>query len=287
MTVNGCPSTPPRLIYDIGFHNGDDSAYYLYLGARVVAVEANPILALQGRRRFASEIAAGSLTILNAAVWHVGDAKLSFYINHTDSRHSSIDPERGMKGGRYQEVQIGTASIADLFDQHGVPWYMKIDIEGADEMVIRSLPRNGGVPQYLSFELNHGFPAVDLLSPLGYTCFKLINPDSLTQSLPIFEHEFAMRLLRKPSVLAPPLRSLIANLPTSIRPKKTLWDRPRDRLGYRFSNCTTGPFGEDADGRWKGGAEMRSWLEYVYGEYTRAGCKDSFWYDLHAKNTLM
>ena len=34
----------PRLIYDVGMHNGDDTAYYLRRGFRVVAIEPNPAL---------------------------------------------------------------------------------------------------------------------------------------------------------------------------------------------------------------------------------------------------
>ena len=33
-----------RLIFDIGMHHGQDTAYYLSLGNRVVAVDADPTL---------------------------------------------------------------------------------------------------------------------------------------------------------------------------------------------------------------------------------------------------
>ena len=33
------------VIFDVGMNNGDDTAYYLHLGCRVVAVEADPVLA--------------------------------------------------------------------------------------------------------------------------------------------------------------------------------------------------------------------------------------------------
>ena len=45
-------------------NNGDDTAYYLSRGHRVVAIEANPILAKEGAKRFAAEITAGRLKIL-------------------------------------------------------------------------------------------------------------------------------------------------------------------------------------------------------------------------------
>ena len=34
----------PDLIYDVGAHKGENSDFYLRLGFRVVAVEANPML---------------------------------------------------------------------------------------------------------------------------------------------------------------------------------------------------------------------------------------------------
>jgi hypothetical protein len=55
----------PDLIYDIGMHNGNDTAYYLFRGFRVVGVEANPLLVEQVRERFAAEIASNRLTVLN------------------------------------------------------------------------------------------------------------------------------------------------------------------------------------------------------------------------------
>ena len=280
----GDPSSSPRLIYDVGFNNGDDSCYYLSRGFNVVAVEANAALVEEGKVRFASETASGRLTLVHAALWERSGETVNFFLNDSEHGQSSLDAERGKRGGSYREITVGTVTIGDLFAQYGVPWYLKIDIEGADEMVIRTLPRTGGAPKYLSFEVDHGCPAVELLSPLGYNAFKLINPETLTQSLPIFEHEFAMRLLRKPSTLSPRFRSFIAGLPESVRPKKTLWEPTRNQLDYNFSSYTTGPFAEETPGPWKTRDEMQRWLEHVYSEYSRAGAVDGFWYDLHARN---
>ena len=54
----------PKLVYDVGVHNGNDTAYYLHKGFRVVGVEANPVAAEQIRKRFPSEIACGALRLL-------------------------------------------------------------------------------------------------------------------------------------------------------------------------------------------------------------------------------
>ena len=42
----------PRLVYDVGVHRGDDTAYYLHKGYRVVGVEADPAMADHLRDRF-------------------------------------------------------------------------------------------------------------------------------------------------------------------------------------------------------------------------------------------
>jgi hypothetical protein len=46
----------PQLIYDVGMNNGDDTAYYLQRGFRVLAIEANSDLVANAATRFAREI---------------------------------------------------------------------------------------------------------------------------------------------------------------------------------------------------------------------------------------
>ena len=63
-----------HLVFDLGFHRGEDTDHYLAMGHRVVAVEANPSLAKQGRERFAAAISSGELTLIHAAVLGEGRA---------------------------------------------------------------------------------------------------------------------------------------------------------------------------------------------------------------------
>ena len=51
----------PSVIYDFGMNNGDDVAYYLLKGHRVVGVEANSDLCAEVEERFAREIETGRL----------------------------------------------------------------------------------------------------------------------------------------------------------------------------------------------------------------------------------
>ena len=49
-------------MYDVGMHNGNDAAFYLHQGYRVVAIEADPVFVEQAKWRFAQEIREGRLT---------------------------------------------------------------------------------------------------------------------------------------------------------------------------------------------------------------------------------
>ena len=54
-----------KLIFDIGMHVGQDTAFYLAKGFRVIAVEANPLLVRDAEKHFKNQIETGQLTILN------------------------------------------------------------------------------------------------------------------------------------------------------------------------------------------------------------------------------
>jgi hypothetical protein len=49
-------------------NNGDDTAYYLSLGFRVIAIEANPELVANAKFRFLREIMAGRLTLASVGI---------------------------------------------------------------------------------------------------------------------------------------------------------------------------------------------------------------------------
>lgn len=44
------------LVYDVGLFDGGDTAYYLFRGYNVVAVDANPVMVEKARTQFAKEI---------------------------------------------------------------------------------------------------------------------------------------------------------------------------------------------------------------------------------------
>jgi FkbM family methyltransferase len=162
------------LIFDIGMNDGSDTAFYMHKGFRVIAVEANPALVRTAERRFVSEISAGKLTIISCAIAdHEGEA--TFYVNLDNDDHSSLDPEWGTRNGtRFETTKVRTIPLIKIIEQYGVPYYLKIDIEGADLIALRQLQQAPEKPQFISVE-EHLLEYFPLLWSLGYCGFKIVN----------------------------------------------------------------------------------------------------------------
>jgi FkbM family methyltransferase len=159
-----------RLVFDIGFHNGDDTEHYLARGFNVVAVEANPELAEAGRRRFADAIGAGKLRLLNVGIaQEVGQSE--FYLNRSRDVWSSFVPDIGRAGGKFSVVSIPTTTLSTLQREFGTPYYLKIDIDGHEWICLRDL---SDTPQYVSVEAAH-LEYLAFLWSKGYRQFKVVN----------------------------------------------------------------------------------------------------------------
>src|SRR4051794_13552031 len=106
------------LIFDIGFHLGEDTEFYLKKGFRVVAVEANPELAEKGEEMFADAVRSGRLTIVNGAISET-TGPVVFHRNLEKSLWSTIDPDRAAKnkmlGAESQAIEVQSVAMADLF----------------------------------------------------------------------------------------------------------------------------------------------------------------------------
>jgi FkbM family methyltransferase len=107
-------------------NNGDDTAYYLRRGFRVVAIEPNPALMATACERFRREIEAGELTILNVGV-AAADGELPFWVCLTDSRLSSFDRRFASLDDRQpvKEIRVPCRTFRSILDEFGVPFYLK------------------------------------------------------------------------------------------------------------------------------------------------------------------
>lgn len=146
----------PPLVYDIGMHTGKDTEFYLRKGFRVVAVEAHPELASQAKVKFASAIAEGQLVIIDKAVVDSScqASRVTFYVNDSKSDWGTLLPDwcRSMDSN-FRAIEVPAVRFDEILEQYGIPYYMKIDIEGSEAACLKSLLKFPQKPTYLSVEL--------------------------------------------------------------------------------------------------------------------------------------
>jgi FkbM family methyltransferase len=176
-----------NLIYDVGAHLGEDSQHYLAKGFKVVAVEANPDLASHLRKRFASEIADGRLKLVECIISEETGHQ-TFYVDKTRSVWGTAYPQWAARnarlGSKSHEIRLPSRPFGEIMKRFGVPYYLKIDVEGADMLCVEALRFIDKRPKYVSIEsekaswvrLLHEF---DELERLGYRNFKVINQENV------------------------------------------------------------------------------------------------------------
>ena len=184
------------LVFDVGMHLGEDSEHYLERGYRVVAVEANPALVERAEDHFADAIAAGQLTVIGAAVADQAGT-VEFSVSDQITIWSSHDEDFIARnegwGTDYRTFEAPAVRFEDLLEEHGVPHYLKVDIEGADMLCLRALHEVSERPDYVSVESavsgprTGTDPVVDELAELwalGYRSFKFVDQTRHDLSFP-------------------------------------------------------------------------------------------------------
>lgn len=183
-----------NLIFDIGMHKGEDSDFYLKKGFSVVSFEADPDLANYCRKKFANELESGQLTIVEGAITDpemvtVTDGKVRFYKNNKVSVWGTVVDEwseRNSKLGAEDElIEVSAIDFIDCLNKYGIPYYMKIDIEGMDTVCLKALLNFTEKPDYISIEsekvsLEKLNEELELLTKLGYDHFQAINQSRLS-----------------------------------------------------------------------------------------------------------
>jgi FkbM family methyltransferase len=272
------------LVFDIGLHNGEDAAYYLHLGYHVVGIEANPLMTDQCTLRFENEIRQGRMKVINAGVWKE-PGEFTFYRNLRHDSWSSFEPEKGKKGGDWEELNIPCVTTENLIAEHGTPFFMKVDIEGADLQALHSITP-ATAPVYVSLELNYADPILERLIDLGYSAFKFVNGETYRPTPPIFDHQIGWRLVRKAGRHAPFVRNAIRSLPQRLRAKSE-YDPPGKYMpdGYPFTSHSSGPFGEQAAGSWLTRDAALRWFGGLKNDYRRTATEHLLWWDVHARHS--
>ena len=271
------------LIYDVGLFDGQDTAYYLFRGYTVVAIDANPLMVKRAKLRFANEIAAKRLILLNVGIAETAGTATFWMCEHLD--WSSFNKTIASRNGAVHEsISVSVVPFSQILAEYGVPHYLKIDIEGNDSLCVNALG-GGSLPKYLSVESEcvgdsavlseeEAVGMLSLLRDLGYTRFKLVNQCGWIPVRTGLKH-FCLGLVngatqRRPEWLA------------GIAEKFT--DRARiANLRFQFTHGSSGPWGEDIPGDWMNFEKARStYLRERRSFFSIERPLYSFWYDWHA-----
>lgn len=253
--IDNNSSLEKNLIFDVGMHRGEDTEYYLKRGFRVVGFEANPELVRENTNTFSSEIATGDLIIVEGAIVDDPSKKtVKFYVNENSSVWGTVNPsfaERNEQlGTRNTIVEVAAIDFSDCLREYGIPYFMKIDIEGADLFCLKALENFTNKPSYISIESNKVdfdklLNEIELIANLGYSDFKAVQQ---------------------------------ADVPRMKIPSGSSEGKITEHI---FSKESSGMFGSDLPGNWMSKEETVRAYEEIFTQYRRFG-DDTFW----QKNTL-
>lgn len=231
----------PDLIFDVGAHRGEDSAFYLKAGYRVVAVEANPQVAAALRERFADEIEQGRYTLIEQAI-AARKGTVRFFINDTVSDWGTADPDWAARNARFgapsRPIDVAADRFSTMLEAHGCPHYCKIDVEGADHLCLQAMGETAFRPRYLSIETSGRSwrelkAEFALLQALGYTRFKIADQ--------------------------------------SRHPRGPFTGKDGRRFEHEMPMGASGPFGEDVPGEWLTARQAIGRYRRIYVVYALYG----------------
>jgi len=178
------------LAFDIGAHVGDRTASFRRLGCRVVAVEPQPPLA----RVLAHLFARDPDVVLHTELVGARNGPATMWLNRNNPTISTASTRfiRATEGSPGWEGETWDATLERrmttldaLIARHGMPAFIKIDVEGFEAEVLAGLTTP---PTALSFEFTtiqrdiaHG--CLERLSALGYRRFNACLGETM-----VFQH---------------------------------------------------------------------------------------------------
>jgi FkbM family methyltransferase len=132
------------LAFDIGSHVGDRIGSFRRLGARVVALEPQPLCMRAIRALYADD----ARVALVEAACGAEPGTLTMHVNSANPTISTASPRfvraaAGARGWEHEvwdaQIEVPVTTLDALIAEHGLPAFAKIDVEGFEDTVLAGL----------------------------------------------------------------------------------------------------------------------------------------------------
>jgi FkbM family methyltransferase len=150
------------VIFDVGANEGQKTDIFLRLGAKVVAVEPDERNQSILKQNFLSYRFIKKPVVIVGKALSGENGVGTMWIDEPGSAKNTLNPKwvetlrtdsgrfgKSLEFGQKREVE--TITLEELIRSQGVPFYVKIDVEGYETAVLRGLRTS---VRYLSFEVN-------------------------------------------------------------------------------------------------------------------------------------
>tara|TARA_B100000768_G_C11258259_1_gene367488 strand:+ start:944 stop:1753 length:810 start_codon:yes stop_codon:yes gene_type:complete len=204
-----------KIIYDFGASCGENIPYYLFKSNLVVAVEADPRNCQFIEKKFQKEIQDGRLILEKCILTDKSENNKKFYIHKNNHLLGQFPKPIQSLREKFYQVEICSKDVLEIIKLYGNPYYVKIDLEEYDEIILHRVLSNNIRPSYISVEATNSNIFELLLNFGKYKSYKLVEGNNV-------EYIYKNLKIQNKSII-----------------KK-----------YSFPKNSAGPFGDDILGSW-------------------------------------